>query len=177
MTTSSTSDTSVLATNMLNLMVFRGGRCVGPRGLFWVQCLIYGFSLNMLCGHARRQESLSLCCFCSPLMLHERSRVNLLQNFFCYEKTPVCQTWNSMQMCIDFWYSQRDQVAKGKICSKIAIQIFRSWKICCCEYSSKAWVKACPRKLICLRIENTFSYGKVGWVVSGLVFWVDCFRK
>lgn len=144
-TTSSTSDTSVLATNMLNLTVFRGGQCVGPRGLFWVQCSVYGFSLNMLCGHATRQEGLSLCCFCCPLMLHERFRVNLLQNFFCYEKTPICQTWNSIQMCISFWYSQRDQGAKGKIYPKIAIQVFRSWKICCCEYSQNL-SKSLPKK-------------------------------
>lgn len=163
MTTSSPSDTSVLATNMLNLMVFGGGWHVGPGGFFGVQCLVYGFDLNLLCGHARRQESLSLwgCCFCSLLMLCERSGLNLLQNFFCCEKTTVCQTWNSMQMCIGFSYSQRDLGGKRRDLSHNRHLDFQELKNLLCEYSSKAQVTACPRNVIFLHIENKNIFS--GW--------------
>lgn len=130
MTTSRPSDRSVVATNVLNWMFYGGGQHVGPSGCYWVQRLVYGFHLNLLCEHATRQESLPLWghCFCGPLMLRERSGVNLLQNFFCCEKTPVCQTWNSMQMCIGFLQSQRNLRGKRKDLSKNSHPDFQELK-------------------------------------------------
>lgn len=60
-----------------------------PQGFLWG--LVYDFHLNFPCGHATRHGSLSLWghCFYVILMLHARCVVNLLQNFFCYEKTSL----------------------------------------------------------------------------------------
>lgn len=59
--------------------------------LGFLSCLVYGFHLNFLCGHATRHGNFCLWghCFYVTLMLHERCVVNLLQNFFCYEKTSL----------------------------------------------------------------------------------------
>lgn len=89
MTTSSPSNTPVLATNMLTSVFFQGRMLYWPQGFLWG--LVYGFHLNFLCEHATRHRSLSLWghCFYVILMLHERCGVNILQNFFCYEKTSL----------------------------------------------------------------------------------------
>lgn len=60
-----------------------------PQG--FLLCLLYGFHLNFLCGHATKHGSLFLWghSFYVNLMLHERCVVNLLQNFFCCKKTHL----------------------------------------------------------------------------------------
>lgn len=60
-----------------------------PQGFLW--CLVYGFHLNFLRGHAIRHGSLCLWGhgFYVTLILHERWVVNLLQNFFCCKKTSL----------------------------------------------------------------------------------------
>lgn len=69
-------------------------------------------------------------------LVHERRGINLLQNFFCCEKTSL----PNMKLDADVhWFlifTKRFGGQKEKICSKLDIQTFRSWKMCFCEYSS-----------------------------------------